>query len=253
MKLRRRYIPFLSKIFDNVNQDIGKYGVQKAFHKIIIRNGIRIELIGLTPKIINILQSKRVILVSNHPHEIEPFILLANLPPRKNVFVIANTMFMNWLSNLNKYIIPVHVRHRLGKKERFRFRARLFWMLPLANKSIPYQIAHQENIQNIKNASLKIDQGAMIIIFPGMEQKEWFKGVGYLLKNTITKDTIYFVKVRIRGTTKLDLLRIIPGIFKLFPQIKIEFAPAIKINKFRDYSGKEITSKLETDYRKWIS
>jgi len=50
----------------------------------------------------------------------------------------------------------------------------------------------------------------MIIIFPGMEQKEWFKGVGYLLKNTITNDLIYFVKVQIRGTTKLDLLRIIP-------------------------------------------
>ncbi len=253
MKLRRRYIPFLSGIFHRLNEDIKNFGVQIAFKHVIEKRGVHFILKGLDPELIKVLSSHRVILVSNHPHEIEPFVLLASLPKRSDAFVVANIMFFNWLSELNKHLIPVHVRHRLGKAERFRLRARLFWLLPLANKNISYAKGHKENITNINNASKKIDAGGMVIIFPGVDQKHWFPGVGFLLKHTTTIEPIYMVKVNITGINKLDLFRIIPFLSKLFPPITITFSKAKQVHNLRFRDGKGITMELERDYRKWLN
>jgi 1-acyl-sn-glycerol-3-phosphate acyltransferase len=166
MKLRRHHIPFISGIFHRLNEDIRIKGVQKAFKDVLDNQNIPLLVNCLDHKLIKILKSHRVILVANHPNEIEPFVLLASLPSRSSVFVLVNILFLNWLSELNKHLIPVHVRHRLGKSERFRLRARLFWLLPLANRNISYEKGHAENILSINKASQKLDTGGMVIIFP---------------------------------------------------------------------------------------
>lgn len=251
MKLSRKHIPFLSRIFNNINQDIDNYGEQKAFHKIITKNGGKPVIKGRNSELDSILQSERAILVANHPHEIEPFVLTAILPSRHNYYVIANVKFLNWLSNLNHHIIPVHIQHHYHYTNRLGLRARLFNLLPLTATIFNQDQAHQENIKSIARASKLVDQGAMVMIFPGVGNKRWFSGIGHMLKNTTTEKPIYFVKTYIKGTCKFDLLRIIPIFNRILPRIEISFDNALKVNYLRNLDGKNICTKLEANYNKW--
>ena len=251
MKLRRCHIPFLSSILHNINLDIAKYGLHQATNNQFRYRHCSIIPKGLNPKLLNILKSQRVIFVANHPHIIEPFVLIDTLPPRNDTYIVMNAKFLNWLSNLNKHIIPVHIQHHYKKENRLGLRARVFNLLPLSEKSMNQNKAHQLNIQNVNRASSLIDKGGMVMIFPGEENIHWFSGIGYLIKNTKTDEPIYLIRAFIRGTNKLDILSLLPGISKLFKSITIDYAPVIKINNLRKYDGKEIASIMENEYRKW--
>jgi hypothetical protein len=252
MKLRRKYIPFIPQNFNAVNSDIAKSGLQNAMANILKKTHTNLIVKGVDKKMLQVLQEESVILVANHPHEIEPVVLLASLPKNRNsVSIVTNVKFVNFLSNLNKYIIPVYIQHHFGKAIRLSTRAKLFGKLDLSDEKIDYKTAHQRNVDSIKIASQKIDMGNLVIIFPGEEQTHWFFGVGYLLKGTKTKKGVYFVKAYIRGTKKFDLLRILPFVRNYFPHITVTFTKAKKVNSLRKYDGKKITSILENDYRKW--
>jgi len=251
MKLRRCHIPFLSTILHNVNQDIIELGIHKTFNNIVKLRKCKIIVKGLSPQLKKILKSERVIFISNHPHIIEPFIYVSTLPPRKDFYIVMNAKFLNWLSNLNPHIIPVHIQHHYQKENHLGLRARIFNLLPLSIKSIDQQRAHELNINNMEKASNLLDQGAMIIIFPGDENIHWFSGVGHLTKKTHTKKPIYMVRAYMHRTNKFDLLRMIPGFGVFFPPIFIEFAPIVKINHLRKFDGKKIAQIMETDYRTW--
>lgn len=253
MKIRRNHIPFLSTIFHNVNTDIAKIGIHQTFKNLLTLKGCAIQVNGLTSQLHHILQTQRVILVANHPHEIEPIVLLASLPPRADVFVIANVKFLNWLSNLNKHIIPVYIQHHYHRANRLGLRARMLNILPLSDDYVDQNKAHQLNIQSINRASLFIDKGGFVIIFPGVGKTHWFPGVGHLAKNTTTDKPIYLVKASVSKTCRFDLLRLIPGMSKLFPTITIDFAPAEKINRLRKHNGKEIALIMENSYQNWIN
>lgn len=91
-------------------------------------------------------------------------------------------------------------------------------------------------------------------MFPGRRavDNRWFSGIGYLLKGAKTDKKIYVVMAYIQGTSDLDYLRIIPGLSKFLPEIKVTFNYPQEVNDILDKNPKEITSILEEEYNDWI-
>ena len=75
-------LPILKSIIDRFDSDIANFGFQKAFANIIKNSNTKLEIIKKDKSINEILANKPVIVVANHPFEIEPLILLGSMPNR---------------------------------------------------------------------------------------------------------------------------------------------------------------------------
>ncbi|NMC36341.1 hypothetical protein GYA49_04825 [Candidatus Beckwithbacteria bacterium] len=251
VKIPPVHLFFVRIFFKVINFNIKKIGLQGTFQKLAIISCSKFDVIFESPEVKKILIEKPVILVSNHPHEFDPFVLLAGLPKRKKLFMIAGSDFMAINVYLNKYLIPVYVYHhtdlRIKQKRRIRYMRK--YLIP--NK-FTIEEAHKRNIKSITLASTKIRQGALVAIFPaGPLNKSWYSGVGYLIKQAKNKD-LQVVQAYINGTSDLDYLRFLPLVGLILPKVKLHFSLYRKSQSLIKKEPKQIAKTLEADYNKWI-
>lgn len=233
-----------------LDESLQKIGLQMTAAKLLKYSHTKLLIKNLTPTLIEILKDQPVVVMGNHPFEAEPIVLIASLPPRKNVKLIINSDFMNISKELDKHLIPVYVAHHPHEKGRDFLGLIYNTIFPVKKNS--QEKAQQKNRESISKAAKYIKKGEMILIFPGKRgvNGKWFSGIGHLLKG-VGDNKVFVVNCYIEGTSPLDRLRFIKGIGFLLPKITVTFGKAEDF-KYQRYDGKEIVHKLEEDYNGWF-
>jgi len=249
-------IPVFGKIFRDFDKSAGESGIHKAVANIIKRTETKLIVHGLVKGTIEILKSKSVILVANHPYEFEILLLIAALPKRDDIFTIAASDLMGAGPNTDSYIIPMFI-HKYFAEGSHKLSVKIAKLLRLGPRLSPLN-AHRRNVDNLAHAASKVKNGALVIIFPeGILKKgsPWLSGIGYLLRAVNKKSNAFYARAYIQGTSSFDILRLIPIVRRFFPPIKVYFDRPEEISLILNGSEhpKEITKNLQVEYNKWAS
>jgi len=242
---------FIQNWFNQTNQDVKKYGLHQAMFRLSHRLGTDIAVNFQDQKTITTLAKSPCLVVANHPHDAEPLILFAALPPRNDSYLVANVDLMGLIPAVDRHLITVYIAHHFKREKRT-------WhpLVQFINRCYPRtemtdHEAHQKNIKAINLSVTKINQGHLTIIFPENRQGNWQTGTGHLVSNLEKNNHPQMVMAYIKGTTRFDLLRTIPWFRGLFPQISVTFSPAINLKPFAKTDPKKIAKTLEIKYKNW--
>ena len=217
---------------------------QKTLRKILKNSYSKIVIKGYTKDTKKILLKNRIIIIANHPYESDPFLLFSSLPLRKEIFLIFTHIFTGINKEFDKHVIPVYVQH--DTKNIMSIKKILLRLIHKYPLYAPEE-EHDKNIKSIKKASSYIDKGGLVIITPsGRGRKQWYPGVGYLIKGL--RKPAYVIFTHIQGSSNLDILRIFPYIGKILPTISIEFSFPLATNSLKKKAPKEIVATLEKKY-----
>ena len=93
-------------IIQAINKDIETYGFVGANRKTVERSGTTLTTIA-SLKTKRIIKKKAVVIVANHPFEVETIAIISSLPLREDIFLIINAMFVGLVKKLDKNLIPV--------------------------------------------------------------------------------------------------------------------------------------------------
>lgn len=249
-------IPVFGKIFRDFDKSAGENGIHKAVTDVIKRTKTKIIVQGLVKDTIEILKSKPVILVANHPYEFEVLLLIAALPKRDDIFTIAASDLMGAGPNTSSYIIPMFI-HKYFDRGSHKLSIKIAKLLRLGPRLFPVD-AHRKNIENMEYAASKVKNGGLVIIFPeGILKKgsPWLSGIGYLLRAIYKKRNAFYTSAYVQGTSSFDILRPVPIVRKLFPSLNVYFDSPKEIRHIiKDGENpKEITKNLQSEYNKWVS
>lgn len=261
MKHANRYnllgqIPVFGKIFRDFDKSAGENGIHKAVADVIKRTKTRLIVHGLIKDTIEILKSKPVIVVANHPHEFEVLLLIASLPKRDDIFTIVASDLMGMGPNTVSYFIPMFI-HKYFDKGSHKLSVKIAKLLRLGPRLTPSD-AHRKNVENMAYAAGKVKDGSLVIIFPeGILKKgsPWFSGIGHLSRAVYKKRDVFYVRAYIQGTSPFDIFRLIPLARRLFPPLTVYFDRPKEIHLIlKEKEGpKEITKNLQAEYNKWVS
>lgn len=245
-------LPIIGRFIQTFDEEVKKSGWQQAARCVVQRTNTKLSIHGINPGLKKILRHKGVILVVNHPSEAEILALIAALPPRQDVYLIANAMLVGICPSVDKHLIPVYIWNNRNTKDKRAFIWTLLHSLYPQKKYSPEQ-EHEKNILSIKIASEKVRSGAMVIIFPGKKYPSghWFDGVGYLVSGVGGRKETYIIKVYSEGTSSWDYIRLLPFIGKILPAVKISFSTPSPIKRYILNDPKRITRKLEQEYDIW--
>lgn len=250
MNIKLSELPVVGNIINSLNNDLEKYPLQKSALRLVNKVHGRLEVLGQTGQTEITLKDRPVIVVCNHPSDSDPIALIASMPEREDAHLIAVHTSLGLCGNLDKYMIPVYVgHHNIRNRNLLRNFLRIFNPIPIYSP----QEEHKKNINSIKLAAKKIDAGGLILIFPGTGYApHWYPGVGYLINNLRGNKNTYLVNAHIIGTSKLDLLRIVPGLGRIFHPVKITYSKPRLINDIRNLPPKDIKQILENEYHNWL-
>lgn len=252
MKIQLTNLPIIGSLINFLDENIQKYGLQKGMLNLATHSGTKLKVSGLTSEVEKILKTGRVVVVANHPHESDEIALIAVMPERKDFYLIGNYLATKFSESLTKYIIPIYINHHRETRKLipYEFLIKRFYSFPIFSE----EEEHRKNIQSISQASLKVKNGGLVIIFPGRRSinGKWYTGIGHLLKGAECNKRIYLIMAYIEGTRDSDYLRIIPKIGKFLPEIKVAFAAPRVVNNILGKPPKEITSILEEEYNNWV-
>ncbi|MBI4065287.1 hypothetical protein HY409_02875 [Candidatus Gottesmanbacteria bacterium] len=254
-KEKIHHLPIIGPLLSRLEQDVAQAGIQEAMRKIASRTRTKIHVRHDQDDTVTILQKHPVVLVANHPFEAETIALLAALPSREDIFVITNASFINISRNLNKYLIPVYIRHHYKEGTMRLLSGRFLDYVHTSEKLLPDQ-EHMRNIESIRLASEKVQKGGMIVMYPdrrGVGQ-QWFPGIGHLMQNIGVKKGVYYIKAHIKGVSGADYLRLFPGIRRFLPPIYVRFSSPKRLVDIVDSKddAKKITTYLHHDYLQWV-
>lgn len=199
------------------------------------------------------LKNERVVLICNHPAQAEVLILLAAIPPRKKVFLVAMHGLLSILPAADRHLIPVYVTYPIDNESRHSWKFRLFNKFHFVPE-YSQEEAHQNNIKNIDLATRKIDGGALVAIFPtgGAKNGSDFKpGIGHMIKNLKYPEETRIVMAHVRGTSFWDFFRILPFLGKIFPKFKIDFSEPLRARDFLGDNARFISYNLQNVYYRW--
>jgi len=249
-------IPIVGKLFRDFDKSAGENGIHKAVADVIKRTKTRIIVHGLIKETIEILKNQPVILVANHPYDLELILLIAALPKRDDIFTIVASDLMGAGPNTSSYFIPVFI-HKYFDKGSHKLSVKIAKLFRLGPRLSPPK-AHRVNVESMNRAIEIIKKGGLVIVFPeGILKKgsPWFSGIGYLLRAIYEKRNAFYARAYIQGTSFFDILRLIPILRRFFPLINVYFdrpkeLPFV-INAKED--PKEITKNLQADYNRWIA
>lgn len=251
-KKQERFItklPIIRGVIRKVDATVKEKGLVGAMKHFAARSHSKIGVVGFEVELENVLQTKSVVLVANHPFEGEPAALISSLPDRRDISLIINSDFMHISKELDKYFIPVFVGHH--KHAQGRDLLGVFFNTLMPQKRDSDEEARVKNRESMTKASQKLKHGGMVIIFPGKRgiNGKWFSGVGHLLKSVGSE--VYVVKAYIEGTSNKDRLRVFGKSGRFLPQLTVYYA---KPNKFESGAkeGKEIAQMLEAEYNEWV-
>lgn len=239
-------------LLHQIDSQIKKEGLSETMESIFKKTKTEIIYSKDDPEVDKVLENDPLILISNHPSEIEVLIYLSLFKTRKDVYLVANHNFLKILPSIDRQIIPVYIIHRLTQSS-FNLKFRIFKHIHEA-QHFSKEISHQKNVDSILNAAKKVSNGAVVIIFPAADESDghFLSGIGHMIKNLTNKSRAKLVMAHVSGTSNLDFLRIIPFVNRFLPKIKINFAKPINISKYSKQEAKLITSEVEKDYFKWV-
>lgn len=245
--------PIIKPFVKAINQDVGEFGLQGAMSNAVTRSGTNLIVKGLNTKVRDVLKHEAVVVVSNHPHEVDIVALFAALPKREDISLIISSRFMNLAPKTHKYLIPVYIEHHTDKNQSDQLIEAFFKKFHPVKTYSPAE-EHKKNIESIKTASEKVSKGGLVVIFPNPSKitgSKWYSGVGHLLKGTQGKKPIYIVKAYIEGTSNMDYLRLLPYAAKVLTPIRVTFDQPMEVSGLLKQDPKEITAHLEKKYNSW--
>ncbi len=110
------------------------------------------------------------------------------------------------------------------------------------------------NRQSIDIAAQKIHEGGVVLFAPGYGNKdrEFRRGLGFMLNSLPQPDKVKIVMTYIRGTSKRDYLRIIPLLGKLMPRFRVDYSEAFSAKEYVSSDPKQDTLKLQDKYFSWV-
>lgn len=242
------------RILYPINRSLKRHGLTYTIRNIVgkVSPGYKVSCPKQTEKV---LETKRTLLICNHPAEADVLLMLAAIPPRQDVYLVAMHGLLSILPAINKHLIPVFISHRIDNDSCHDWKYRLFKKL----HSIPEYskaVAHLKNVNSIAKASRKIDHGSLVGIFPsggGKYGSPFLPGVGHLIKNLKYPTQTHVVMAHVSGTSSWDFFRILPLVNRLLPKFKIEFSLPIPASRINQGSGRTIAQKLEAQYYSWAN
>lgn len=242
------------QIIKQIDNEIKKDGCSKALQNLIKRVHSEMVVKNCCGEVKEVLEKKPTLIIANHPAEAEVLVLLAAIPKRKDIYLIANHSFMKILPSFDKHIIPVYIAHRINGAKKVDFLKYSLLKKIHDSESICQEEAHKKNIESIATAAKKVNEGALVIIFPGAGNKDgkFLSGIGHLIKNIQKCSEANLVMAHINGTSNWDYLRIIPGVGRLLPKFVVNFSVPIKINQIKLKDPKETANKLDKKYNTWV-
>lgn len=247
-------LPLLGPVIQLMDRGTKESCVQQAMRNLVRYTYTKLEIKGMDGHLKEILEGGCGVIVANHPYVAETLALVASLPARKDLFLIISYVFLHICPHIDRYLIPVYVRHHRKNIRHVPILGKLTETLNHIQKFSP-EVEHQKNIESLKDASFKVRKGGMVIIFPNSESSDgrWFHGVGHLIKGIGLEGKGYVIKAHIENTSNWDYLRLIPKLGKYLPVIKITFSKPVKIKDIYNQDAKKITLTLEKDYNDWVN
>ncbi len=247
-------IPELRKRILELEEYANKHSWPAALKDLAAKTGTKINTIIPNEKTRAVLEKAPTLIVANHPFEIEVLTLIASLPNRKDIQLIANVNLLNLVPSAKSNFIPVYVSHKKSNGYRSTWLRRKLDKLNTMETETE-DVSRTKNRQSIALAAKRLSKGALVIIFPDRHSKDghWYPGVGHVINQTTPNQDINIVFSFISGTGPKDIWRLIPGVRRFFPTIKVYFSEAMGINEYKTLSPRETTTKLERLYRDWVN
>lgn len=243
----------MSKIFGPMDRRVENHGLV-ATVKELINNSTKLKVKGISKKTKKVLKGNGVIVVANHTFESDPVFLLSALIDRPDLYMIVEAGFLGLGKHIDKHLIPVHIGHHQEIKNLSGWRSRMLNIIR-KQKYLSVLESREKNIESIHKAAFIVKAGGLIIIFPSAAVKsgKWFSGIGHLM-NQIGKETkTKIILVHIKGPSRWDYLRIIPGLGKLLREIHITFSEVWDIKDNWRQEPKEMAYALEKKYNNWVN
>ncbi|MFA6519002.1 MAG: 1-acyl-sn-glycerol-3-phosphate acyltransferase [Candidatus Shapirobacteria bacterium] len=244
---------FVGSRIRHFDSQIGEMGLMATVKKLATNTNTKVETSYDSEETKVALKKGPVVVVANHPHQSDVIVIMAGLPDRDDFSMVAMSSLLGMGKNIDRHIIPVYINHRAKNKK-----ISENWQFRLFTKLHSYcQMGEDEekikNRQSISLASERLSGGQMVIIFPGggSANGRWFTGVGYMIKGS-TNPNLKIIMANISGTTHWDYFRLIPGLSRILPKIRVRFSAPIGVNEFKESEAREIAKKLETRYEKWL-
>lgn len=243
-----RHFSLMDSYIKKIEKNILELGFREGLCQAIEKPNSRFLVFG-KDEIKEILTEAPVIIAFNHTHEIETIVYLAALTEREDIFLIATQLLKRLLPAIGRHLISVYVRQKNPVLRKISdFIPRTF----VGKKEITFEEKHQKNIQSINEAAEKVKQGGSIMIAPNPDNKEWRSGIGWLVSDIGSMEQAYYIKVHVVSNLFFDYLRLIPGLGRILPAIKIYFGQPIKLSKIWQRDGKKLTFELEKEYNEWV-
>lgn len=245
-------LPLIGNFIRTIDQDIKRQGFIQAMRYVVKRSHGKLVVHGLSNEVQHILQTKPVIVVANHPDDVEVIALIASLPERRDVYMIVNARMMGVVKSVDRNLIPVYIEHHHNP---YHHNAILRYLLETYHPkdTLTPEEEHGRNIKSIDRAAEIVNGGGLVIIFPGRRSVDghWFPGVGHLSKKVKNRKSTYIFRVFSQGTSFLDILRLLPFMSHFLPVITIHFSQPLIVDDIGNHNPKKITSILEKIYMAW--
>jgi 1-acyl-sn-glycerol-3-phosphate acyltransferase len=235
-----------------LNKTISEQGITWATRDLIGKCNTKI-IVKSNKEIDKLLKKAAGILVADHTTESDVAVILAAIKQRNDVYLIINSSIEKLIPGLSKHLIPVYVYSKAAKTLNGRIKLKILsWFHKFEIYSKDEE--HRKNMDSIEKAVKKINEGALVIIFPngGAKEKDWFNGVGNLIHGIKNKKESFIFRAYIKGTTNWDYLRFLPLLGKLLPKFEISFAKPLRIDTIKKENPEKTTKHLENKYWNWI-
>lgn len=247
-------IPLLGTSLKKMDSIIETHGIQLGVRKLMLLacpNFIVTIENEHTREILN--QKPVIVAFANHISEFDPFFVLAALSEREDVHIVMDSRYQNISKSFDRHVIPVYISNNESEEGERALSALKIWFFRKFHSfsKIDPQKEHELNVKSIKTAAKKIDSGELVIISPG-GAREWYSGIGHLIKDVENKEDSYLVKAHIKGATKLDMLRLIPFLSLFLPKVEIIFSAPQKLSEFEGQEGKNISNTIKGGYYNWF-
>jgi hypothetical protein len=228
----KKCISFLSKH----ERKLGFHGTIK---KILQWAHAKKHIKGLSPQLKDELQSGPTVILANHPTSASVLALIAALPKREDIYLFVGSKFFGHNADIDKHLIPAYINNRCQPAH-----------APYAD-TLPKEEEHRRNIASISQAAEKVNNGGLVLIFPGYPEKKdgtWYCGAGHMIKQISNKNAKIEL-VHIAESPNLGYLRVIPLLGAILPSITFHFAPSLSINDYNNADPKHIIRILEKKFK----
>jgi len=250
------YIPAVRNIINALDAKTQTHGVNEAAQFALRWSHTQVNTNGMNKRIKDILLDKPVVVISNHRYFFDIFYLLSVFPKRKTTHIVISTIFTGFGKYLDKYLLPVSIRHHVLGPSKFITRLLIRFLYRFGRRIRHSEMyAREFNKKTIQKASLLLSHNSLVLYFPQLKKGEkWFTGIGHLICKSINfiqkeRNGLYVIFAHIDGFSRWDFLRLIPWIGRYLLPIHITFLGSLSVPKnWEKQSPIYITRKLEAMY-----